>query len=285
MSFRSSSWASWGAMPMFVLLWGSAAIFTRWALDHGSPSAVLLVRYGAAFAALLAVAPWRRGRWWPAAGTRGTVALAGLLMVALYSVCYFQAMAHGITPGLIATLLGVQPILTLALVKRRFGAARLGGLLLALVGLAMVVWQSLVATRFAAAGLAFALGALACITAGAIVQKRVRQEPLQVLPLQYAVTLAVCLAFAQVQPLRLDGSAGFWLPALFLGLGISVLAQWLLYRLIQRGNLVNVTSLFYLVPAVTALLDYAVLGNLLAPMAVAGMLCILAGVILVHRRA
>lgn len=174
MSFRTSSWASWGAMPMFVLLWGSAAIFTRWALDHGSPSAVLLVRYGAA---LLAVAPWRRGRWWPAAGTRGTVALAGLLMVALYSVCYFQAMAHGITPGLIATLLGVQPILTLALVKRRFGAARLGGLLLALVGLAMVVWQSLVATRFAAAGLAFALGALACITAGAIVQKRVRQEP------------------------------------------------------------------------------------------------------------
>ena len=53
LSFRTSSWASWGAMSMFVLLWGSAAIFTRWALDHGSPSAVLLVRYGAAFAALL----------------------------------------------------------------------------------------------------------------------------------------------------------------------------------------------------------------------------------------
>lgn len=87
----------------------------------------------------------------------------------------------------------------------------------------------------------------------------------------------------QAQPLRVDGSAGFWLRALFLGLGISVLAQWLLYRLIRRGNLVNVTCLFYLVPAVTALLDYAVLGNLLAPMAVLGMLCILAGVILVHR--
>jgi len=271
-------------MPLFVLLWGSAAIFTRWVLDHGSPSAVLLVRYGAACLALLAFAPWRRGPWLPAPGTRATVALAGLLMVALYSVCYFQAMAHGITPGLIATLLGVQPILTLALVERRFRAARLGGLLLALAGLALVVRQSLLATGFAAAGLAWALGALACITAGALVQKRVRQAPLQVLPLQYAVTLAVCLAFAQAQPPRWDGSLGFWLPALFLGLVVSVLAQWLLYRLIQRGNLVNVTSLFYLVPAVTALFDWAVLGNRLAPLAVLGMACILAGVVLVHRR-
>ena len=35
-------------MGLFVLLWGSAAIFTRWALDHGSASAVLLVRYAVA---------------------------------------------------------------------------------------------------------------------------------------------------------------------------------------------------------------------------------------------
>ena len=271
-------------MGLFVLLWGSAAIFTRWALDHGSASAVLLVRYAVASIGLAVLVPLTRSAWRPASGTRGTVALAGLLMVGLYSVCYFQAMAHGITPGLIATLLGVQPILTLLLVERRFGAARLGGLLLALTGLALVVGQSLKTTGFDTTGLAFALGALACVTAGAIVQKRVQQAPLQVLPLQYAVTLVVCLLFAQAQPLRWDASLGFWLPTLFLGLVISVLAQWLLYRLIQGGNLVNVTSLFYLVPAVTALLDWAVLGNVLGALAVLGMVCILAGVVLVHRQ-
>ena len=115
-------------MGLFVLLWGSAAIFTRWALDHGSASAVLLVRYAVASIGLAVLVSLTRSAWRPAPGTRGTVALAGLLMVGLYSVCYFQAMAHGITPGLIATLLGVQPILTLLLVERRFGAARLGGL-------------------------------------------------------------------------------------------------------------------------------------------------------------
>lgn len=271
-------------MSLFVLLWGSAAIFTRWGLDHGSASALLLVRYGVALMALGFLVPLTRGPWLPERGTRRTVAFAGLLMVACYSVCYFQAMAHGITPGLIATLLGVQPILTLLLVERRFSAARLGGLLLALAGLALVVRQSLQATGFDTTGLAYALAALACVTLGAIVQKRVKQAPLQVLPLQYAVTLLVCLGFAALQPLRWDGSLGFWAPALVLGLVISVLAQWLLYRLIQCSNLVNVTSLFYLVPAVTALLDWAVLGNVLGGWAVLGMGCILAGVVLVHRQ-
>ena len=41
---------------------------------------------------------------------------------------------------------------------------------------------------------------------------------------------------------------------LFLGLLISVVAQLLLYRLLSAGNIVNVTSLFYLVPVITELL-------------------------------
>ena len=60
-------------------------------------------------------------------------------------------------------------------------------------------------------------------------------------------------------------------------------ATLLLYRLIQAGNLVNVTSLFYLVPAGTALLDWLVLGNRLAPLALAGMAAIVGGLVLVLR--
>jgi hypothetical protein len=36
-----------------------------------------------------------------------------------------------------------------------------------------------------------------------------------------------------------------------------------LYRMIQSGNMVNVTSLFCLVPVVTVVLDYGLLGNAL----------------------
>lgn len=283
MSSHSSRWAAPAAMSSFVLLWGSAAIFTRWGLDHGSVFALLILRFAMALGVLLIIGVPRR-QWLPEPGTRWQVTSTGLLMIGFYSVCYFQAMAHGVTPGLLATLLGVQPILTLLLTERRFSAARLSGLLLALGGLVLVVYQSLVLTRLSGLGMAFALGALLCTTFGALLQKRIRQAPAQVLPLQYLVTLLLYLLVLPTQPFHFEWSLDFLIPLLWLGLVISVVAQLLLYRLIRSGNLVNVTSLFYLVPVVTVILDFLILGNAMPALAVAGMGAILAGLLLVFRR-
>lgn len=282
MTFRNASWAPFAPMALFVLLWGSAALFTRWGLDHGSPLALLTLRFSLALAALTLLR-WRR-RWLPAPGTRLRVAATGLLLIGSYALCYFQAMAHGITPGLLATLLGVQPILTLLLTERRCPAGRLAGLCLALGGLALVVWQSLAVARFSPTGMLYAMGALGSMTVGAMMQKRIHQAPDEVLPLQYAVSLLLCLMLAPTQPFTISSWGwGLIVPVVWLGLVISVAAQLLLYRMIRSGNLVNVTSLFYLVPAVTALLDYLVLGNALPPMTLAGMAAILGGLALAFR--
>jgi drug/metabolite transporter (DMT)-like permease len=283
MTARSSAWTSFAAMSTFVLLWGSAAIFTRWGLDHGSVFALLISRFALALFALFLIGlPGKR--WLPERGTRWQVAGTGLLLIGSYSVCYFQAMAQGITPGLMATLLGVQPILTLLLTERRFSVGRLLGLLLALTGLTLVVYQSLIRTQLSELGLAFALGALLCMTFGALLQKRIEQAPAEVLPLQYFVTLVLCLCLVPFQPFHFQPSVGFVIPALWLGLGISVAAQLLLYRLIRSGNLVNVTSLFYLVPVVTVILDYLILGNVMPTLALLGMVAILIGLALVFRK-
>ena len=58
---------------------------------------------------------------------------------------------------------------------------------------------------------------------------------------------------------------------------ISVGAQLLLYRMIRGGNLVNVTSLFYTVPGVTAAMDFLLLGNRMSASSPAGMAIILCG--------
>ncbi|MFT8104060.1 hypothetical protein ACMYMD_23555, partial [Salmonella enterica subsp. enterica serovar Virchow] len=56
------------------------------------------------------------------------------------------------TPGVLATVLGVQPILTLLWMERRVSVARLAGLTLALAGLVTIVADSLMAARFSMAG-------------------------------------------------------------------------------------------------------------------------------------
>jgi len=63
-----------------------------------------------------------------------------------------------------------------------------------------------------------------------------------------------------------------------------VLATLLLYRMIARGNLVNVTSLFYLVPAVPAVMDYMIFGNKLAALSLLGMAMIIIGLMFVFRK-
>ncbi|SSW66286.1 hypothetical protein AVE30378_02016 [Achromobacter veterisilvae] len=282
MSFDRSAWTSHGSTALFVLLWSGGAIFAKWGLFHASAFAFLLLRFILALAALLLICA-RRWRWLPEPGTRATVAATGLLLIGGYSICYLLALDHGITPGVLATLLGAQPILTLALLERRYSRARLAGLFLAFCGLAMVMVQSIGMARFSVAGMAYAFAALACMTLGAILQKRVRQAPMDVMPLQYAVSLALCLLFAPFQPIRVEWVAGFVLPLLWMGLVISVGATLLFYRMIQAGNLVNVTSLFYLVPAGTAMLDYLILGNRLSALSVAGMGAILLGLMLVLR--
>jgi len=224
-----------------------------------------------------------RRRWLPEKGSRRQVILTGLMLIGGYSVCYFQAMAHGVTPGLIATIMGIQPILTLCLVERRMQGLRLAGLMLALLGLILLVWRSLSASHLPVSGVVFALAALLFMTFGAIMQKKIRQSPADVLPLQYGVSLVLCVCLLPTDVFHVSYTPAFFTSVLFLGVLISVVAQLLLYRLLSAGSIVNVTSLFYLVPVITAVLDYLLLGNTLPWSGVAGMGAILLGIMMVFR--
>lgn len=282
MDFRSRGAGAFAPTALFVLLWSSGAIFSKWGLAQASTVVFLALRFGLALAVLSLLA-WRRGRWLPRPGTARHVALTGVVLVAGYSLFYLQALDAGVTPGLLATLLGLQPVVTLLVTERPLQARRLAGLVLALAGVVLVVLHSLLRAKLAPVGLACAFVALACITTGTLMQKRLQQPPLDVLPLQYAVTCAALAVLLLIAPVRVQWSAALLLSVGWLGLVISGAATLLLYRLLQAGNVVNVTSLFYLVPAGTAILDWLVFGNAMAPAALAGTAAILAGVVLVVR--
>ncbi len=281
----------------FVLLWSSGAIFAELGLRHAPALVLLGARFAVASLALIAIAiALRRGRWLPPRGGRRITAAIGVLMGG-YSITYLLALEHGITPGMLATLLGAQPLLTLALVERRWSVPRAAGLLLALTGLALVVWHGLDGGGVSLAGIAIALAALVAITAGALLQKHSGVAPADGLALQNTIGLAMSLACLPLMPASAGASgegalaaiaAGgwpLWVSVAWLGLVISVGGQMLFYRLMRDGDAVNVTSLFYLVPVVTTLMDAASFGHLPGALELAGMAAILTGLVLVFRHA
>jgi drug/metabolite transporter (DMT)-like permease len=183
-----------------------------------------------------------------------------------------------------ATIMGIQPILTLCLLEKNWQKERLLGLCISLAGLILLVWKSLTLSFIAPIGMLFALAALICITFGAIMQKNIQQAPTDVLPLQYVISLIVCLFIVPFEHFEITWNSQLIISVLFLGILISVVAQLLLYRLLSQGNIVNVTSLFYLVPIVTALLDFLILKNKLPLAGLIGMIAILLGLMLVFKK-
>ncbi len=278
---RDSAWLR--AMPaVFVLIWSTGFIVARYGMPHAPPMKFLALRYLFSVAcfvawALVARAAWPRGR-----GQWLHLAVTGVLMHAGYLGGVWAAVKYGMGAGLAALLVGLQPVLTALWVSGRGGAVsarQWGGLSLGLAGLVLVVWQKLGLGEVHPMNLAFALGALASITAGTLYQKRyvspcdVRTANLVQLAAAGLVTLP--LALMESEPVRWLTASGAPNGEMLGALAWSVLAlslggSSLLYLLIQRGAATTVTSLMYLVPPTTAILAWMLFGEPITALTVAG---------------
>ena len=104
--------------------------------------------------------------------------------------------------------------------------------------------------------------------------------------MQYAVVAVFSAAAAWLfEDNVVHWTEEFVLALVWLAVVLSIGSIGLLYWLIRRSAATSVASLFYLVPAVTALMAYLLFGERLDPVAIGGMLVCGAAVFLVNRRA
>lgn len=277
---------------LFVMLWSTGFIGAKLGLPYAEPFTFLALRMVVATALLLALAGLIRAPWPTDWNEVGHIAVAGLLVHAGYLGGVFSAIHAGLPAGITALIVGTQPLLTAALAGRflgeRVSARQWAGLGLGLAGIALVVGSKLTTGTIGAFGIGCALAALFSITLGTLYQKRhcAHMDLRSGGVIQYAVTGAVlwllALAFESMQ-VRWTGEFVFALT--WLVLVLSVGAVGLLYTLIRLGAAARVASLFYLTPPLTALLAYALFGEVLAPLALLGMGVTVAGVALVNVRA
>ena len=88
---------------------------------------------------------------------------------------------------------------------------------------------------------------------------------------------------ARFETMEIIWSASFVAALAWLVLGLSVGAISLLYLLIRRGAVSKLASYFFLVAPTTALIAWAMFGEHLGPVALAGMAVAALGVALVQR--
>ncbi len=278
-------------MPLlFVLLWSTGFIGAKLGLPDCEPLTLLTLRYACVLLLMGAVALATRAPW-PADKRQWLhIAVSGLLIHAVYLGGVFTAIRLGLPAGVTALVVGLQPVLTALgaglFLRERVRPTQWAGLALGLVGVVLVVANKVKGGPSAAALLVPAVVALVGITAGTLYQKRFcavfdlrTGSVIQFLP---------CLVATALLASRTETMAVRWTPAFAFALGwlvlvLSVGAVSLLNVLIRSGSAVNVASLFYLTPPTTALIAWAMFGETLTGLALAGMTLAVLGVWLARK--
>jgi drug/metabolite transporter (DMT)-like permease len=276
---------------LFIVIWASGYVVAKAAAPYAEPLSFLLARY-AGVVVLMASLAWLARAPWPA--TRSEVlhlAVAGIGIQAIYLGGVWVAVRHGMPAGLAALIVNLQPVLTAVagrLIGERVRVRQWLGLGLGFAGVALVVSSRLGGADMGWGPVALALLALLAITAGTLYQKRfiprfdLRTGQVVQFAASIAVTLPVALAFESFR-IEWNGqvvAAMLWSVFVLSGVGIS-----LLFMMIRHGAATEVTSYMYLVPAVTALMAWAMFEERLSGAALAGMVVTIVGVALVVRRA
>ncbi len=290
MHHELDNFAARAAPAIFVLLWSTGFVATKYVVHNADPLTYLAIRMALVVVLMAAIAAIARPKWPDRIGVAHSV-VAGILVHGFYLGGTAIAIAHSIPAGLSALIPGLQPILTSTLANRWLGERvtllQWTGLLLGLAGVLLILHDRPMSGEAGLGWLASGVS-LVSITLGTLYQRRYcgkidwRAGNL----VQY---VGVTIFFA-VGAWLFENNVVHWTTEFVLALGwlvvvLSIGSIGVLYWLIRRSAATSVASLFYLVPAVTAVMAYILFGEWLNPIAIVGMTACAAAVFLVNRRA
>jgi drug/metabolite transporter (DMT)-like permease len=290
-SSRLQSWTIAATPSVFVVLWSTGFIGAKFGLPFSEPATFLTLRLAIVAAILTAIALATGARWPRGKTELMHVAIAGVLLQAVYLGGVFTSISQGVEAGVSALIVGIQPLLTAAvagpLLGERVTRTQWTGLALGLIGVALVVSDKITGHHGTAFGYALSVLALFGITIGTVYQKRYcPQIDLRTgSAVQFAICAVIFLCFAEIfETMRVTWTSQFVFALTWLCLVLSLGAISLLYILIRRGAAARVASLFYLVPPCTAVMAYVLFGETLSAVALAGMALVVIAVALVNVR-
>ena len=282
--------AARAAPAIFVVLWSTGFVATKYVVHNADPLSYLTIRMVLVVAIMALIAAIARPKWPDRIGVAHSI-VAGILVHGIYLGGTAIAIAHSIPAGLSALIPGLQPILTSTLANRWLGERvtplQWGGLLLGLAGVVLILHNRPMTGEAGWGWLASGVS-LVSITLGTLYQRRYcgnidwRAGNL----VQYiAVAVFFALGAWWFENNVVHWTREFVLALAWLVVVLSIGSIGLLYWLIRRSAATSVASLFYLVPAVTAVMAYVLFGERLDAVAIAGMVACAAAVFLVNRRA
>ncbi|MFT4585045.1 MAG: drug/metabolite transporter (DMT)-like permease [Gammaproteobacteria bacterium] len=277
------------APALFVFLWSTGYVGARFGLPFADPFTLTSIRFAIVTAILTLVIVARRGKLPRTAQMWGHLAVSGLLIHACFIGGVFTAIDVGVNISIAALIAGTQPLLTAVIAVLFLGetlsARQWCGFVIGFMGLAMVVLKTIALDALPLVGLLGCLVGLCGITGGTLYQKRfvVGLDLFTGSAIQFACALIPCTLLAFLFESReIQWNLTVTLTLAWLCLVLSIGAISILLFLIRAGAASRVSSLFYLVPPVTAVQGYWFFGEKLDALQIVGIAVAALGVALIN---
>lgn len=265
-----------------AVIWGLAFIASKIALREVSPLVLTALRFVLAALPCLVV-PRPRISWGLLIG------LSATLFVGQFSA-QFYGLANGVPAGLTSVMVQSQALFTIAFAALLFrewpGPLQLAGMAVSVIGLAMIC--ATLGGEFSAATFAITMISPVSFAIGNLLLRRaegVRTFDLMAwmslmapLPL-FAAAMAtdgVVPTLASIAGMSLTG----WACVLMLGVVSTTFAYWAWGHLLRTHPAADVVPFALLVPVVASIAGAALFGERFAPLRLAGMVALVAGVAL-----
>jgi drug/metabolite transporter (DMT)-like permease len=279
------------APGLFVLLWSTGFIGIKYGVPYAPPFYFLAIRMTiAALLLFIAISFLRKSQ--PI--TRSIVlpsTMIGLTLHGTYLGGCFFAVSRGMPAGVAALIVSLQPVLVSLFAAKYLNeplkARAVFGLILGLIGLFVVVLPRISETgtnSISIIAIAASVVGLLGGTSGTILQKKYGGEipTLAGTSIQYAATAAVLLVIALIfEKPDIQWTGNFIVALAWLIFALSFGAILLLFFLLRSGSAASVSSLYYLVPAATAIEAYFIFDEHISLISLIGTLITVIGVWLV----
>lgn len=275
---------------IFLCMWSSGAFFVKTGLDSSSVWSFLTLRSLGAFVLILIIYIFLKiknesNRQESSLSKKNVMVLClnGLFLQVLYQSFYFLSIQHDLSVGLVALVLGLQPLITPIFSGERIKINGVLFLLIAFLGLFIALFGSKDFSSFSWSGLAFATCAVLAITVGSAYQKKIEVNPLDSALVQNALASIVFVLVVYFSGWDVTWNLSFVVSLFWMITVVSTGALLLLFYMIRQGSVNKVSSLFYFVPIVTMIFDYLVFNTPMPSMTILGSLMILISVLLYRR--
>jgi drug/metabolite transporter (DMT)-like permease len=271
--------------PAFILLWSSGYLVGAVATKETAPLALTMWRFALAATALSIVALFRREAW-PHGRDLLALMVVGVPMYAVQFGALYTAMSDGLSAGTTALIACSSP-LAVAAIGAVSGWDRLRpgqwlGVALGVVGV-LVTLADRVSRPPSVAALLWALLGLAALALGTTLQGRVQivAGPSAIAAVEVAAGCAVLAVWAPLQgEVALSQTPTGILSFAWIALATGAGGPLLLNALVRRGGATRASSYLFVVPAVTALAAWPLLGTPLGPLTVVGLAIVVVALVL-----